>query len=221
MTEAQLHRQVAGFLNAALLAPAVCKICGVQLVRCKNEYPKRFAKRQICGSSACRSRLMVLSAPTRTPKQRKDQASKPCMFCGTIITKRDRDTFKKWAKRRACRALNCRRLSQGAAQNQPVMPRIMEDVYPDPMSGCWLWAGKINNQKYGLISYNGKYRLIHRIVFEHYNGLIPDGLIVRHRCDNTYCVSPEHLLVGTPKDNTQDAISRGRAPHLVKGGRRK
>lgn len=52
--------------------------------------------------------------------------------------------------------------------------------------------------------------LAHRLSYLAFNGDIPEGLVVRHKCDNKCCVNPEHLEVGTQKDNVQDAIKRGR-----------
>ncbi len=50
----------------------------------------------------------------------------------------------------------------------------------------------------------------HRLAYKMFNGELRDDLVVRHTCDNPPCVNPEHLLIGTNKDNTQDAVSRGR-----------
>lgn len=44
-----------------------------------------------------------------------------------------------------------------------------------------------------------------------YKGDVPDGLVVRHSCDDPTCVNPEHLLLGTAKENSQDMVRRGRA----------
>jgi hypothetical protein len=41
-------------------------------------------------------------------------------------------------------------------------------------------------------------------------GAIPDGLWVLHKCDNPSCIRPDHLYVGTPKQNAADRDSRGR-----------
>lgn len=41
-------------------------------------------------------------------------------------------------------------------------------------------------------------------------GEIPDGLLVRHKCDNRLCVNPEHLELGTIQDNVNDREIRGR-----------
>jgi hypothetical protein len=51
---------------------------------------------------------------------------------------------------------------------------------------------------------------VHRVMYALVNGPIPPGKMVRHSCDNPPCCNPEHLLLGTAKDNAQDALSRGR-----------
>jgi hypothetical protein len=81
---------------------------------------------------------------------------------------------------------------------------------------CWIWTGSKNKKGYGLIGDcigGGKSitKRAHRVIWVWKNGPIPDGFIVRHICDNPSCVNPDHLEIGTYKDNTKDMLKRGRA----------
>lgn len=58
---------------------------------------------------------------------------------------------------------------------------------------------------------DGKQPALHRWVWEQINGPIPPGQVVRHTCDNSSCFLYEHLILGTPADNSADMVSRGRA----------
>lgn len=82
--------------------------------------------------------------------------------------------------------------------------------------GCWEWTGYcFHGLGYGMIRRpgdNGRL-LTHRVSWEMAYGAIPAGLLVCHRCDNRKCVRPDHLFLGTHKDNTRDMVSKGRHCH--------
>jgi len=90
--------------------------------------------------------------------------------------------------------------------------------------GCWLWQGYKNPKGYGLISTKRGSRPLqtHRVSYEIHFGPIPDGKWVLHKCDNMQCVRPDHLFLGTPKENTHDMMEKERglwqknAPHRDK-----
>lgn len=63
---------------------------------------------------------------------------------------------------------------------------------------------------YTRIKYNGKQERLFRVVYMLSNGPIPEGMLVRHKCDNPTCCNIEHLELGTKKDNVSDMVSRGR-----------
>jgi hypothetical protein len=79
--------------------------------------------------------------------------------------------------------------------------------------GCWLWKGGHYPQGYGRIMIDGTTWVASRLSYTVYKNPIPKGLLVRHRCDNPRCVNPDHLLLGTHQDNTEDKIERGRHSH--------
>lgn len=76
--------------------------------------------------------------------------------------------------------------------------------------GCWWWTKALLSTGYGLASSNGKKVSAHRLSYETFKGPIPEGLVVRHTCDNRACCNPEHLVTGTHKNNMQDAVERRR-----------
>lgn len=76
---------------------------------------------------------------------------------------------------------------------------------------CWRWTASVTSAGYGKIYINGRLIPAHRFSWElHNKQVIPEGLIVRHKCDNPPCTNPNHLELGTLRDNTNDARVRGR-----------
>lgn len=82
-----------------------------------------------------------------------------------------------------------------------------------PKVGCWEWFAAKDHFGYGQIGRYGRRNLIraHRLSWLLFNGPIPDSLCVLHRCDNPSCVNPNHLFLGTKKDNAIDKAKKGRS----------
>ncbi len=85
------------------------------------------------------------------------------------------------------------------------------DYYHTKGEGCWEWHGAtFGTRGYGAY-YDGKRTMgAHRHAYERANGPIPRGVFICHQCDNPRCVRPDHLFAGTPKQNTQDMLAKGR-----------
>ena len=90
---------------------------------------------------------------------------------------------------------------------EEVAERIASQLVRDVVTGCWVWQGYASGHrsgKYGRTRWEGRSQGVHRILYEIFNGPIPEGLVVRHRCRNTLCANPEHLKIGTHGDNMKD-----------------
>lgn len=84
--------------------------------------------------------------------------------------------------------------------------------YKKMPSGCWEWQGGKLTGGYGEFKINFKNVTSHRFSYEIHKGKIPKGMCVCHSCDNPPCVNPEHLWLGTSKENTSDRHNKGRTP---------
>lgn len=76
---------------------------------------------------------------------------------------------------------------------------------------CWEWLGNVTHDGYGRFGAIGEVFVAHRMSYMLFHGAIPEGLLVRHKCDNPKCVSPFHLETGTHTDNARDRVIRGRS----------
>lgn len=87
-------------------------------------------------------------------------------------------------------------------------------------SACVEWPFGKDGYGYGCISYLGRKTRAHRVQWKRRNGgTIPQGMVIRHTCDNPSCVNPDHLTIGTQADNILDQAVHGRkARGEAKGG---
>jgi HNH endonuclease len=82
--------------------------------------------------------------------------------------------------------------------------------------GCWIWQAASTSGGYGQASVNGHRQVVHKLVWEFYNGPVPDGLELDHLCRQRHCWNPEHLEAVTHKVNGERGFY-GTKTHCPKG----
>jgi hypothetical protein len=108
-----------------------------------------------------------------------------------------------------------------AAVNLLDLPeRLQSKIVPEPMSGCWLWMGALQDNGYGSSCLNGRQQNAHRVVYRVLRGEIPGGLVLDHKCRTRCCVNPDHLEPVTARMNSQRGLGGARnaaKTHCPKG----
>lgn len=140
---------------------------------------------------------------------------KVCEVCGCEYSRPSGRTDKAWEKRRFC-SKACVTKSRWSTtgfkrESESIGNRFWKFVNKTDI-GCWEWTGAQDNHGYGQIS-NGKNKSpkkAHRVSWRIHFGEIPHGLDVCHACDNSLCVNPKHLMLGTRMANMVDASKKGR-----------
>lgn len=81
------------------------------------------------------------------------------------------------------------------------------------MTDCKLWTAYTDKDGYGKRSHRGRTTFVHRLAYVEAKGIELDdikGLCICHHCDTPACYNPDHLFLGTNKDNVNDRQSKGR-----------
>ena len=85
----------------------------------------------------------------------------------------------------------------------------------DTSGECWEWTGQRDRNGYGRFSLGRTWHRATRALWALTRGPIPAGMCVLHRCDNPPCVRPDHLWLGSRRDNSRDMAAKRRVAAQV------
>lgn len=85
--------------------------------------------------------------------------------------------------------------------------RLLSQLIIDTETGCVLWTGNLSEGGYGRTTIGGRMQTVHRVMWEMFEGPIPDGFHLDHvksrGCFNRHCASIAHLEPVTPRENAR------------------
>ncbi len=126
--------------------------------------------------------------------------------------KRDKEIIKKFRIE-----LNKKREGK-EKRKKPIRYKKVLCQYPE-LGYCWICTSHSkDNAGYVYIRRNKKNYVMHRYTYEKKYGFIPEGLFVCHKCDNPSCINPDHLFVGSKRDNAIDMVQKERGGNQFKKG---
>lgn len=168
-----------------------CKDCGTEISIVNSVVRKGGCWKKNCRK--CESKRHVEWSSKNRDKRRRSSIKyarkmgiglpHPCETCGSLCKKKSAKAF--------CSEI-CRFMS-----------------HLEKTDSCWFWKGKISKSGYGV--FNSK-DAAHRTAYRLFNGEIPLTMNVCHSCDVKSCVNPEHLWIGSTKENMQDMVIKDRNP---------
>ncbi len=99
-------------------------------------------------------------------------------------------------------------------KDRPLVEKFMSRLDKDE-SGCWLWRGVLRASGHAHWRTRQYRDYAHRWSYRLFRGEIPAGAFVCHTCDVAHCVNPDHLYIGSHRDNMRDMKERGRAARPI------
>jgi hypothetical protein len=129
--------------------------------------------------------------------------------CGNTKITLETSLYKQYVKSCGCRDFRNKKIHGESNYIDLCKKKIINSIKTDA-NNCWIWQKSKHRQGYGNLGIGKKHILAHRLSWEVFKGPIPSGIKVCHHCDIPSCVNPDHLFLGTQKENVKDAIEKGK-----------
>ena len=96
--------------------------------------------------------------------------------------------------------------------NITYLERIMKSIIIDPETQCWTTSYSKKYMGKSSVFFKGeKGHRVHKLLYEHHKGDIPEGYQLNHKCKNE-CCNPDHMYIGTSSQNALDSVRDGTHP---------
>lgn len=139
--------------------------------------------------------------------------------CGKERITVESNLHSNWLKSCGCHEYKNKKIHDLENMKEIIKDKINKNIKIDK-NGCWIWQRAKHRQGYGHLSYERRPQLAHRVAWIVFKGKIPKKSKVCHKCDVPSCVNPDHLFLGTQKENMKDAYDKGRMIDRKLGRRR-
>jgi hypothetical protein len=90
---------------------------------------------------------------------------------------------------------------------QHLITRFLDKI-EKTTNGCWEWRGPRSTKGYGKFKVDGKTEPAHKTAYKLFIGPIPNNIRLRHTCQNSYCVNPDHLVLLTEEVRLWEKIQK-------------
>ena len=127
-----------------------------------------------------------------------------CAHCGKLFCVPSRSRVTKYCSHA------CYHRGRYAIRIDPLEQLLRRVTFLPGPNGCWIWTGARNSTGYGTVQVAGKTRSTHWLSYHLFRGRVDPGLCICHACDTPACVNPDHLWLGTHRENMRDMTAKGR-----------